>query len=125
MKKILLIVSILITTVTFAQDTLTTVSGQVRVGEYVESADRHIVFHIEGQETSSLINKNSISKVKLKNNLILYDSSNLENLDTLPETPEKTLEERQVNAIEDIAFIFKINFCLTIVSLILTIIAVT
>ena len=84
----------------FGQDTLRTVSGQVVVGKYIKTTDTHITFHIDGQLEPALININSVKTVKLYNNTIVYDSSALEYLNI---KSEKTLEERQVTAIEEIA----------------------
>ena len=87
----------------FGQDTLKTVSGQVVVGKYIKTTDTHITFHIDGQLEPSLINIYSVKTVKLYNNTIVYDSSALEYLNIKSEKSEKTLEERQVIAIEEIA----------------------
>ena len=87
----------------FGQDTLRTVSGQVVVGKYIKTTDTHITFHIDGQLEPSLINIYSVKTVKLYNNTIVYDSSALEYLNIKSEKSEKTLEERQVIAIEEIA----------------------
>ena len=84
----------------FGQDTLRTVSGQVVIGKYIKTTDTHITFHIDGQLEPALININSVKTVKLYNNTIVYDSSALEYLNI---KSEKTLEERQVIAIEEIA----------------------
>ena len=87
----------------FGQDTLRTVSGQVVIGKYIKTTDTHITFHIDGQLEPALININSVKTVKLYNNTIVYDSSALEYLNIKSEKSEKTLEERQVIAIEEIA----------------------
>ena len=84
----------------FGQDTLKTLSGQVVIGKYIQTTDTHITFHIDGKLEPSLININSVKTVKLYNNTIVYDSSALEYLNI---KSEKTLEERQVIAIEKIA----------------------
>ena len=122
MNRLIISLLFLLFNVVFAQDTLTTVYGQLMVGEYIESADRHIVFHIDGQEEASLIYINSIKKVKLNNNVIVFESGNLEYIDTLPETPVKTLEERQVIAIEGIEYIQRIFLCFTILGVVINII---
>ena len=87
----------------FGQDTLRTVSGQVVIGKYIKTTDTHITFDIDGQLEPALININSVKTVKLYNNTIVYDSSALEYLNIKSEKSEKTLEERQVIAIEEIA----------------------
>ena len=87
----------------FGQDTLRTVSGQVVIGKYIKTTDTHITFHIDGQLEPALIKINSVKTVKLYNNTIVFDSSALEYLNIKSEKSEKTLEERQVIAIEEIA----------------------
>ena len=91
---------LMLTGLLFGQDTLRTVSGQVVIGKYIKTTDTHITFHIDGQLEPSLINIYSVKTVKLYNNTIVYDSSALEYLNI---KSEKTLEERQVTAIEEIA----------------------
>ena len=101
MKRLLPL--LILTGLLFGQDTLRTVSGQVVVGKYIKTTDTHITFHIDGQLEPALIKINSVKTVKLYNNTIVYDSSALEYLNIKSEKSEKTLEERQVIAIEEIA----------------------
>ena len=49
----------------FGQDTLTTVSGQVLMGQFIKTIDQHIVFKVDYEKEPLLIAKENVEIIKV------------------------------------------------------------
>jgi len=96
MKKILLIVALLITTVSFAQDKLVTLSGKVYEGKYVGKKDTKIEFILIGKTQSVLVPAESIQTITLANGEILDIISEIKSSNNQI-TTDKELKSSQSN----------------------------
>ena len=63
MKKVLPL--LIFTTLAFGQDTLETASGQILIGDFIKSTDKHIIFQEKNEAEPLSILKENVGKIMI------------------------------------------------------------
>ena len=73
LKNIILIIFIF--NLVSGQDTLTTVSGQILMGQFIKTTDQHIVFKVDYEKEPLLIAKENVETIKVSETSELDEQS--------------------------------------------------
>ena len=68
MKKVLPL--LIFTTLAFGQDTLETASGQILIGDFIKSTDKHIIFQEKNEAEPLSILKEDVGKIMISEGVI-------------------------------------------------------